>query len=370
MKKILFLIHDLGPGGAEKVLVNLVNNMDQSKFDISLTVLFGGGVNERFLKPHIRYRAVFPKPFRGNSHLMKLFSPETLHRWLVKERYDIEVSYLEGPCARIISGCSDPDTKLAAWIHCTVDTAGKLAGPFRSGKEAAVCYGRFDRRIFVSEGVRQAFLAQCPLSGPSAVLYNTMETDRILEAGRGPVAEGLFLPNRIYLCGMGKLTANKGFDRLLRIHGRLRAEGYPVHTCILGQGEGRMALNRYIRENRLSDSVTMLGYQTNPYPFLVRCDLFICSSHSEGFSTAAAEALILGVPVCTVAVAGMAEMLGSGNEWGLVTENDEEALYRGIRGLLDDPALLAQYKEQAARRGRMFCMEHTVSKVEEMLESL
>ena len=53
MKKILFLIHDLGHGGAEKVLVNLVNNMDPTQFDITVMALFGGGVNEQFLKPHI-----------------------------------------------------------------------------------------------------------------------------------------------------------------------------------------------------------------------------------------------------------------------------------------------------------------------------
>ena len=53
MIKVLFLIRDLGQGGAEKVLVNLVNNMDRTKFDISVTALFGGGVNEQFLKPDI-----------------------------------------------------------------------------------------------------------------------------------------------------------------------------------------------------------------------------------------------------------------------------------------------------------------------------
>ena len=112
MKKILFLIHDLGQGGAEKVLVNLVNNMDRSKFDISVTVLFGGGVNERFLAPDIHFYAVFPKEVPGNSKLMKLMTPKQLHRLCVKEHYDIEVSYLEGPSARVISGCQDPDTKL------------------------------------------------------------------------------------------------------------------------------------------------------------------------------------------------------------------------------------------------------------------
>ena len=67
MTKILFLIHDLGQGGAEKVLVNLVNNMDRSKFDISVTTLFGGGVNEQFLAPDIHFRAVFPRMLPGNS---------------------------------------------------------------------------------------------------------------------------------------------------------------------------------------------------------------------------------------------------------------------------------------------------------------
>ena len=78
-KKVLFLIHDLGHGGAEKVLVNLVNNMDRNKFDITVMALFGGGVNEQFLKPDIHYRAVFQRVFRGYSHLMKLLSPEHLH---------------------------------------------------------------------------------------------------------------------------------------------------------------------------------------------------------------------------------------------------------------------------------------------------
>ena len=83
MIKVLFLIHDLGHGGAEKVLVNLVNNMDRSKFDVSVISLFGGGVNEQFLNPEIHYRAIFPKVIPGNSKLMKLFSPRFLHKWFL-----------------------------------------------------------------------------------------------------------------------------------------------------------------------------------------------------------------------------------------------------------------------------------------------
>ena len=83
MKKLLFLIHDLGHGGAEKVLVNLVNNMDPEQFDITVMALFGGGVNEQFLKPHIRYQTVFQRAFPGNSHVMKLFFPKMLHKCFI-----------------------------------------------------------------------------------------------------------------------------------------------------------------------------------------------------------------------------------------------------------------------------------------------
>ena len=66
----------------------------------------------------------------------------------------------------------------------------------------------------------------------------------------------------------------------------------------------------------------------------------------------------------------MKELLGEDNEWGLVTENDENALYEGIRRLLDDRELLAHYKKQAAERGRSFSAENTVRAVEEMLLQL
>ena len=368
-KKILFLIHDLGQGGAEKVLVNLVNNMDPEQFDICVTALFGGGVNEQFLRPHIRYRAVFRRTIPGNSHLMKLLSPRQLHRLLVKEHYDIEVAYIEGPASRVIAGCTDPDTRKLYWIHCTMKTPGEFAVGFRSVKEAVAGYSAFDRGIFVSEGVLAAFRDHCPME-PMQVLYNTNETAQMLEKAAGSVPEGTFRADEIKLMAMGKLVPVKGFDRLLRIHGRLRREGYPVHTYLLGGGHLEAELKKLAQDEGAADSVTFLGYQTNPYKYVSKCDLFVCSSHSEGFSTAATEALIVGTPVCTVEVSGMKEMLGAGNEYGLVTENDENALLEGIKRLLDDPALLSHYKNQASIRGKDFSTAETVRAVEQMLLSL
>lgn len=368
MKKILFLIHDLGHGGAEKVLVNLVNYMDPSQFDITVMALFGGGVNEQFLKPHIRYQAVFKTPFPGNSHMMKLFSPECLHRWFIKEHYDIEVAYLEGPAVRIISGCPHKDTKLVSWIHCTMHSEKEFSVGFRSFEESRACISRFHRNVFVSKDVKSAFEKFCPIVN-GLVLYNTNESHKICSMADEPT-DDIFRNNEIKLIGVGKIEAVKGFDRLARVYKRLIDNGYPVHTYILGEGSKKAEIAAFLEMEGIGDNFTFLGYQTNPYKYVKNCDIFVCSSYSEGFSTAVTEALIVGTPVITTLVSGMKEMLGENNEWGIVTENNEEALYRGITRVLDDPQLLSYYKEKAAMRGKIFSIENTVKTTEELLLSL
>lgn len=369
-KKILFLIHDLGQGGAEKVLVNLVNHMDKTKFEITVMTLFDTGENRQFLSTEITYKYCFSKMVRGNSHLMKFLSPAQLHKLLIKDKYDIEVAYLEGPCARIISGCPDVKTKLVSWIHCEQKTRKKASCSFRNYKEAERCYNRYNQIVCVSETVRKDFNSIFSINVANSVLYNTNDTEKIIEKSKENIDESIFKSEEIKVIGVGKLSRNKGFDRLERVVHRLILEGFPIHLYILGEGKNREKLQQYAVDNQLENKITLFGYQINPYKFIARSDLFVCSSYAEGFSTAATEALILGIPVCTVEVAGMKEMLGDNNEYGVITENTEEALYEGIKKLLEKPALLESYREQAKIRGQSFSMEKTVKAVEETLLNL
>lgn len=363
--KILFLIHDLGQGGAEKVLVNLVNNMDQKKFDITVTALFGGGVNERFLKPYIKYNYIWKRVCPGNSKIMKLLSPKQLHKLCVKENYDIEVSYLEGPSARIVSGCFDKNTKLYCWIHSNHFSMKDVKSPFRSEKEAIKCYTSFNQIVCVSQYMKENFCQWMPVREKCRVLYNTVESDVILEKAKEKAPE-IAQDGCIKLVAAGTLKKVKGFERLLRIVKQLVIEGQPVHLYLLGKGPLENELKKYIIRNKLEKYVTMLGYQINPYKYIARCDLFVCSSWSEGFSTAVTEALILGTAVCTVDVSGMKEMLGENNEYGIVTDNDEESLYKKIRELIDDTDCLEYYQRQAVIRGKSFGKEKTVQMVEKL----
>lgn len=370
MIKVLFFIHDLGPGGAEKVLVNLVNSMDHEQFEITVMTLFGGGVNEQFLPPDIRYISIFQTIRRGHIHMMKLLSPYMLHKKYIKDKYDIEVAYLEGPSARVISGCPDPETKLVSWIHVEQHDRKTADQAFRSFEEAVGCYKRFDSIVCVSQTVQDDFLSLYPDIHNSIVLYNTNDTDRILRLKDESVDLDIFRNDEIKLCGVGKLTPNKGFDKICRIHKRLRADGLPVHTYILGEGEQRKQLEEYIAQNGLETTITLLGYQSNPYKYLAKCDVFVCASIAEGFSTAATEALILGTPVVTTLVSGMKEMLGENNEYGIVTENNEESLYQALKQMCENRDLIEEYRKRAFERGKSFSSNKTTSAVEKHLISL
>lgn len=366
MKKILFLIHDLRGGGAEKVLINLVNHMDYSKFDITVLSLFDVGENKQYLRKEINYKCIYKKVFRGNQHYLKLFTPSYLHEKFIKDTYDIEIAYLEGPCARIISGCKDNKTKLIAWIHCTMKSKKQLCEPFRSFTEASTCYERFDNTVFVSLDTKLAFTNYCNVNQNNCVLYNTNDTKQIILESQDPIEEPTNC-DAFMLVGTGKLEKIKGFERLIRIHKRLLSNGYNVKTIILGKGSEEDNLKSLIRDLGVNDSVKLMGYQSNPHKYVSKCNLFVCSSFSEGFSTAATEALIVGTPVCTVEVSGMRELLGFNNEYGVVTQNSENDLYDGIKALIDNPELYTHYKKQAIIRGKDFSTTKTVKAVEDML---
>lgn len=371
--KVLFMIPSLGSGGAEKVLVNLVNNLDKNKFDITLKTLFNDKcVNKQFLQSHVKYEFCFKKTFPANSQILKLFPKEYLYQKFVKDQYDIVVSYLEGPTARIISGCQNKETKKVCWIHVEQHTKEKASYAFRGYKEAFECYDSFDKIVCVSNTVKRDFyeIFENALKNDPIVLYNTNETDHILKISNEDINEIEYKNDCIKICGVGRLNKVKAFERLINIHHKLINEGYNINTFIFGEGKERTNLEYKIYELNLQNSFKLMGYTLNPYKYVKNSDLFVCCSTSEGFNTAATESLIVGTTVCTVEVSGMKEMLGENNEYGIVVENDDDALYKAIKELLDNPQLLTYYKEKAIERGKYFSTEKTVKAVEKMLVNL
>ncbi len=289
---------------------------------------------------------------------------------MIKDEYDIVISYLEGPTARIISGCPY-DSKKISWIHIEMNDEGKFAVGFRNSEEAKKCYGKFDEIICVSNTVKQIFLEASGLKEYNVeVLYNTNETEKIVEKSKEEVDDVVFDENIVNICSVGKITRTKGYDRLARVHKKLMEEGLNHHIYILGIGEEKDKINKYLEENNLQDTYTFLGFRDNPYKYMAKCDLFVCSSLREGFSTAVTESLLVGTPVISTLCSGAQELLGYNNEYGLVVENSEEGIYKGLKELLIDNNQLTYYTKKCKEEASLFSKQKTVSMVESMLDCL
>ena len=369
--KLLFLIPTLENGGAEKVLVNLVNNLDYTRYDVTLQTIFDWGIHKEKLVENVHYKSFLKKPFRGYSRLLWIIPSSLLYKLVVKEKYDIVIAYLEGSSAKIVSGCPYPNSKKIAWIHTVMDTPERLSIGFPNVQKALNTYNSFDKIVFVSNSSLQAFRSTSGLNLPQGmVIYNTNETDRIRRLSNEKVYDISEDDNSFKICIIGKITPNKGVDRLAHILNRLIQEKYLVHVYVIGTGEQQEKISSYIKTNNLVKYFTFLGYQENPYKYIAACDLYVCASYREGLSTAVTESLIVGTPVVSTNCSGSFELLGEMNEYGIVTDNNEESLYKAIKKFITNPELLAYYKKQAKKRGYFFSTEKTVNQVVKLVEEV
>lgn len=390
-KKVLFLIHTLQVGGAEKVLVNLVNNMDSKKYDITVMTVINTGAFREELNDNIRYKTIFNIPklkkkqenkksgniLGGTSKikqtLLKFYgffwrhaNCEKIYKKYVNDDYDVEIAFLEGVTTKILSASTNEKAKKIAWLHVDLIKEAKTDKFFKSLGEEKSVYEKFDNVVAVSKVVKDQFIKKLSFEQVEKVLvkYNVIDEKMIISKSEESLD---FEKDNFTLCTIGRLASQKGYDRLLRIVKRLNEDDLKFDLWIIGVGPEEKNLRDFIQENNLSN-VKMLGYQQNPYKYIRKSDAFVCSSIAEGFSTVVSEAIILGKPIVTTDCAGMKEMLGENNEYGIVTENSEEKLYEGLKKFLSDKEIYNFYKKEILKRKSMFSLEKAVLEVEKLIE--
>lgn len=360
--KILFYIDTLIGGGAEKVLRTLVNSMDRSKFDITVQTTFKEET-EGLLCEGINYKYCYDEKNEINNAFFRVETAlNIIYPFHIREHYDIEVAYLECGPTKVISRSTNQKAKKLAWVHC--DLRKITDDPQSFAEKCKPWYDKFDKVICVSENVREGFIELFGNTPETEVIYNTIDTEEILTKANESLPEGI-TKNKLTLVMLGRLMAQKNYLRLLKAVKELLNEDFDFDLWILGEGEDRPELEKYISENNLADNVKLLGFRNNPYPFIKSADLLVCSSNYEGFSTFVTEGLILGKTVVTTDCSGMDELLGN-SEYGLITENDDEAFKNGLKKMLSNPQLLADYTEKAKLRGKQFSKKKLTSDTENL----
>ena len=317
-KKVLFVIESLSGGGAEKVLTVLLKHIDKTRFDVTLCMVVEIGVYMDEVKKYVSCTSILGNPNR-KTFLGKIwyrFKYKCVYNWLplkwvyrlfIPQGNDVEVAFVEGFATKLMAASSNKQAKKLAWVHTDLINNHWIESIYRNITEEQLSYQKYDQIIGVSKQVTNSVQHLYHLKNV-ITCYNPIESDVILKQAE----ENLSLPLKkesLRLVSVGRFVPQKAFDRLLRVVNRLYKEGFSMELWLLGDGEQRSLLEQYIRDKNLETIVTLWGFQANPYPYLQQSDLFVCSSVSEGYSTAVTEALIIGLPVVTTACSGMDELL-------------------------------------------------------------
>lgn len=330
--------------------------MDEVKKYVSCTSILGSPDRKTFLgKAWYRFKYICVYNWLPMKWVYRLFVPKG---------NEVEIAFVEGFATKLMAASTNKKAKKLAWVHIDLAKYHWIKDVYQDTQEERVSYQKYDRVIGVSKQVTHAVQNLYHLEDV-ITCYNPIESDVILKRAE----ENLSLPRKkekLRLVSVGRFVPQKAFDRLLRVVNRLHKEGFSLELWLLGDGEQRPLLEQYIQEEKLGAIVTLCGFQTNPYPYLKQSDLFVCSSVSEGYSTAVTEALIIGLPVVTTDCSGMDELLADGT-YGIITENNEEALYEGLKRCVTQPNLFETYKEQSLQYKNKMVLKQLMSHIEEIL---
>lgn len=372
-KKVLFLIESLSGGGAEKVLVTLLNNIDKTRFDVTLCTVVDVGCHKNKLDKDIAYKPIIKTNagiigklwYRVKYSLIYRILPLRLvYSFFVPKEHDVEVAFVEGFSTKLLSHSNNKESKKIAWVHIDLVNNHWIKSVYRNQQEELKSYSKFDYILGVSNTVSDSVKKLYKLNNVSTI-YNPIDSNQIYTAGKA--GNKTHAANaRIKMISTGRLVPQKGYDRLLRIVKRLLDELIDVELTILGEGPDRNELQKYINENKLENRVFLPGFVENPFLLMAESSLFVCSSRSEGYSTAVTEALILEIPVVTTNCSGMDELLNHG-EFGIITDNNENALYTALRDLLLSEEKLTHYKQKAVERSKDFDLHKLMQPIENLL---
>ena len=201
-------------------------------------------------------------------------------------------------------------------------------------------YAKADQIVCVSLDTEHRFRGLMPKCADKLVtIHNLYDIPSIRARATAP-AEGMDADSpAVKIVSVGRISKEKGFDRVPPVALALRDAGYDFHWYIVGDGNTRASVEADICAKSLQDCVHLLGHRSNPFPYVQQCNIYVQPSYTEGFCTSTMEAKILCKPVVATDVPGMREQFLDG-ENGLIVESSAEGIYEGIRQLLDNPALM------------------------------
>lgn len=338
MKKIIFGITSLGIGGAERVLVDIVNKL-QNEYDITIFTLYGKGAFEKELSKNIKLIRLYDNTYEEMSKLKKRIIPvkvliggKSIYKKYIQGKFDVEIAFLEGPITRIFQ--YGKANKKIVWVHN--DIAKVFGDNFKARLKLKVdkkIYSKYDKIIFVSKDNENSFnmiYNDIPnLGQKEEVIYNYIDKDRITEKSKAEMGQEYIDKNIPSIITVARLVEQKAIDRLINVHKRLIDDGVMHNIYVIGDGPEKENLQKQIKELKVEDTFKLMGKRENPYPYIKRADYFALLSKFEGYGMVIDEAKILNKKIIITDTAAKEAVKGYSQK--LILQNTEDAIYEGLK---------------------------------------
>lgn len=342
MKKILFGITSLTLGGAERVLVDLANKLCD-EFEITIFTIYSKGELEKQLNPKVKLKTLYPFSYEEMTKLnQKIIVPlkillfqKFIYNKKIKENYDIEIAFLEGPITRLFS-TKNEKTKKIAWIHNDISQVfGKGIKANLKRKIDEYIYQKYEKLIFVSKDNLRKFEQRYTKlqEKEKIVIYNYIEPKIIIEKAK-QMPDKQLEENKINFVTVARLVPQKAIDRVIRVHSQLLQNGLKHNFYIIGDGPERPNLEEIIQKYHVEDSFYLLGKKENPYPYVKEASYFCLLSKFEGYGMVLEEAKILNKPIIITDTASREATENYSNV--IIVENSEEGIYKGLYKILKE----------------------------------
>lgn len=362
--RVTFAISSLGAGGAERVLTTMANYWAARDWDITIVTLDDGKTPPFFdLDPRVKRIPLGVARNAPNisvgllNNIVRLYAMRTA---FLKSRPEVIISFVD---------MMNVLTLLATWGWKTPIVISERTDPAKSnigkiwGRLRSWVYPMADTLVVQNQAAYEHFQPRLNIRQrviPNPVLPPPDNQKAEIKTFGGP-----------FIITVGRLSPEKGYDLLIRAFALIQKK-YPAwNLVILGDGPMQTELERLTAQNGLSSKVHLLGKVKNPYDYLKNAELFVLSSHYEGFPNALCEAMACGLPVIATACSGgIAEIVRHQVDGPLVPPNDVTQLADAMDRLISDTALRKTFRARSKEITKRFSVSTVMHTWEELLNEL
>ncbi len=354
-------MHSLTGGGAERTVVNIINNLERESFEVVLVL--GSKKNNDYID------------FVSKDIKVKYLNCDRLRYCLLKlkksikeEKPDLLFSTLNNNNIILLLAKIFTLKKIPTFVR---ETNNRTQSGKSSKLNKLVTYILYNfvsnKVIALSKGVKEDLYKNFHINNKKIeVIYNPIEVEKIKKISQEMVEDTDKVNGEKLIIAVGRLVEQKDFYTLIEAFNLVSKE-VNAKLLILGKGPLENDLKDLSKKLGINDRIVFLGFNKNPYKYMKGADVFALSSKWEGFGHVIVEAMATGTPVIsTECKSGPAEIIKN-NKYGiLVPVGNYELLAKEITQLLSNEEMRKYYSNVGLMRADDFNAKNIVKEYEQL----